>query len=100
MPSIKLKVQISGTRNGEEWPAPGTVVDLPEDEAATLIAAGLAVEPDDAEEAAVVQPAEETATAPGDEATAQAPAGDEAATAPAAGVETATKKSGAKASSS
>lgn len=51
MSSIKLKVQISGTRNGEEWPAPGTVIALPDDEAATLIANGNA-EPADGEETA------------------------------------------------
>lgn len=69
MSSIKLKVQITGTRDGVDWPAPGTVIDLPDDEAATLITNGLAVE----------------ATA---EETADAPQGD---------VETATKKRPAKA---
>lgn len=82
MPSIKLKVQISGTRNGEEWPAPGTVVDLPDDEAAALIAAGLAVEPDD----------EEAAVAPAAEETSEPAATEETATAAAAEVETATSK--------
>ena len=25
---VTMKVQVSGTRNGEDWPAPGQVVDL------------------------------------------------------------------------
>jgi hypothetical protein len=37
---IKMKVQISGTRNGEAWPAPGTEIDMPDDEALVLLAAG------------------------------------------------------------
>jgi hypothetical protein len=37
---IKMKVQISGTRNGEAWPAPGTEVDMPDDEALVLLAVG------------------------------------------------------------
>lgn len=43
---IKLKHQISGTRDGEDWPAPGTIVDLPDDEAKTLLKNGDAVLPD------------------------------------------------------
>ena len=38
---VKMLVQISGTRDGRDWPKPGTVVDLPE--GADLIASGLAV---------------------------------------------------------
>jgi len=39
---IKLKVTLSGTRDGIEWPPVGGSVDLPEAEAAQMIAAGLA----------------------------------------------------------
>ena len=39
---IKLKVTLSGTRDGVEWPAAGCSVDLPDDEAAQMVAAGLA----------------------------------------------------------
>lgn len=39
---IKLKVTISGTRDGIEWPPVGGSVDLPEAEAAQMVAAGLA----------------------------------------------------------
>lgn len=42
MGKVYMKVQISGTRNGEDWPAPGELVNLPDDETATLINAGLA----------------------------------------------------------
>ena len=57
---ITMKAQISGTRNGEEWPAIGEVIDLPAAEATDMVAAGLA-------EAAGfgTPPATETATAPG-----------------------------------
>lgn len=49
MTRIKLDVQITGTRDGEEWPRPGYVIDLPEAEAQDLIAAGAAHEPADDE---------------------------------------------------
>ena len=41
---IKLKVSISGTRDGVEWPPVGGMVDLPDLEAAQMIVAGLATE--------------------------------------------------------
>ena len=40
---VKMKVVMSGTRNGEAWPLPGSEVDLPDEEAANLCAAGLAL---------------------------------------------------------
>ena len=40
---VTMKVQVSGTRNGEDWPAPGQVVDLPDAEAVSLINQGMAV---------------------------------------------------------
>jgi hypothetical protein len=40
---IEMRAQLSGTRDGAEWPAPGQVIDLPEDEALLLVAGGLAV---------------------------------------------------------
>ena len=39
---IVLKHQISGMRNGEYWPAPGSTVDLPDDEAVMLLGQGMA----------------------------------------------------------
>lgn len=58
---VRMKVTVSGTRDGEPWPERGSVVDLPDDEARQLIAGGLAAEPDDSPEAEA--PVEE-ATAP------------------------------------
>lgn len=39
---VRMKVQISGQRNGVEWPTRGSVIDLPDDEAAGYCAAGMA----------------------------------------------------------
>ena len=58
---VRMKVQMSGTRNGEEWPAKGEVAELPTAEAAHYVASGIAEEVT-APEAAPEQP--ETATAP------------------------------------
>ena len=44
---VQMRAQISGTRNGEDWPGPGAIVDLPDDEAESLILNGLALEPDE-----------------------------------------------------
>jgi hypothetical protein len=45
---VEMTTHISGTRNGEEWPAPGAVLDLPDHEAESLIVAGYAKEATDA----------------------------------------------------
>ena len=45
---IRMKTQLSGTRNGVRWPLAGESKDLPEGEALDLIAAGLA-EPEKSE---------------------------------------------------
>lgn len=34
---VVIRTQLSGTRNGEYWPAPGGSIDLPDDEANDLI---------------------------------------------------------------
>lgn len=39
---VTMRVQISGTRDGREWPAPGGDVELTSEEAAQLCAMGLA----------------------------------------------------------
>lgn len=39
---VRMKTQITGSRNGVRWPAAGGEVDLPDNEAADLCAAGLA----------------------------------------------------------
>lgn len=54
---VRMKVQISGTRDGQEWPAGGGEVELPDEEGAHLCASGLAVPLADGDEP-------ETATAP------------------------------------
>ena len=60
---VKMNATISGTRDGEDWPAKGSIVDLPEQEARDLIFAGLAIEVDTAApETATVEPAETATT--------------------------------------
>lgn len=39
---IKMKAQISGLRDGKDWPAPGEEVTVSDEEGATLCDAGLA----------------------------------------------------------
>lgn len=55
---VRMKVQPSGTRNGQEWPARGSEIDLPDAEAVDYVNAGMA-------EAVTTFPAPvETATPP------------------------------------
>lgn len=63
---IKLLVDLSGMRNGIDWPKRGTVVDLPEDEARSMIRAGMGAESEDDVmiESAVAPEEAETATVP------------------------------------
>ena len=42
MKTVTISRQISGTRNGQRWPAPGQPVDLPDGEADGLVALGMA----------------------------------------------------------
>ena len=60
---VRMRVAISGTRNGVPWPAAGGVVELPDGEAAALLAAGLAEPAPEEAEAAVDERPAETATA-------------------------------------
>lgn len=39
---VRLNVQLSGTRDGVPWPAVGSVVELPEDEARDMLTSGVA----------------------------------------------------------
>jgi len=64
---VRMRVTMSGTRDGEEWPPRGAETELPDGEAADLCAAGLAVPVSDTDDTTV-----ETATAP--EATERRPA--------------------------
>lgn len=43
--AVILKVRISGTRDGKEWPEPGTLVVLPKEEALGLVRGGTAALP-------------------------------------------------------
>jgi len=61
---VRMKVTISGTRDGQPWPDRGNSVDLPDDEAKQMIAGGLATEDTDGDESGDAP--EETATAPGE----------------------------------
>lgn len=58
-PTYQTLVQISGTRNGVDWPRPGELIELPEAEAADYLAAGL-IGP--LEEETATPPKPETAT--------------------------------------
>lgn len=66
---VQMKIGISGTRNGVDWPAIGGVVDVTKGEAERLIANGFAV-PVEVKRSAVepekaVAPTPETATSKG-----------------------------------
>lgn len=56
---IRMKVQISGTRNGQTWPPYNEVLEVGDEEGAELCAAGMAVPvADDGVETAVAPDAE------------------------------------------
>ncbi|MER8042714.1 hypothetical protein [Streptomyces sp. NPDC094032] len=67
---VRMRVQISGTRDGAEWPERGGTIDLPDDEAEQLIRYGAAEAdepaPDDAPptDTGETDPDVETAAAP------------------------------------
>lgn len=65
---VRLKAQLTGTRDGVAWPAPGETVDLPDHEGAKLCASGVA-EPVESRKADV-----ETATPKASTETRKAPA--------------------------
>ena len=64
---IRMKVVMSGTRNGEAWPLPGGEIEVPDDEGANMCANGLATpvrsDEDDVEKRAPAKKAEKD-TAP------------------------------------
>ena len=47
---VKMIAQLTGTRDGEDWPRVGATIDLPDAEAADLIMNGYAVDPTDVED--------------------------------------------------
>jgi len=56
---VRMRLKISGTRGGEEWPDVGDTINVPESEAADLIRLGLA-EATSTREAAVAETTETT----------------------------------------
>lgn len=75
---IRMKIDISGSRNGEPWPPKGEIADVPTGEAQHLVASGIAEEVDQDDAEADQDDAEagalETATAPEAETPAATPA--------------------------
>lgn len=62
---VKMIAQLTGTRDGEDWPRVGATIDLPDAEAADLIMNGYAIDPTDVEDDADVEDDDvETADAP------------------------------------
>lgn len=39
---VRMRIHMSGTRDGIDWPPPGSVIELPDDEATQYCAAGIA----------------------------------------------------------
>ena len=60
---VRLLATITGTRNGEEWPARGDVITVPDAEAVDLLNAGLAAPVVSVESAAMQSPPESAAVA-------------------------------------
>lgn len=54
--NVTMLCQISGTRDGVDWPAPGETIDVPDDEAASLVANGLAKAADEPAPAPATDP--------------------------------------------
>lgn len=65
MARVKMIAQISGTRDGKDWPAPGETLTCSKAEADDLVRAGLAVAPGAEDENALADVAPETATRTG-----------------------------------
>ncbi|WP_452089363.1 hypothetical protein [Bacillus wiedmannii] len=63
---VRMKVTISGTRDGQPWPERGQSVDLPDGEAKQMVAAGLAEPHDDSDDGEDGQPPEENTANPGE----------------------------------
>lgn len=61
---VRMVARISGVRDGVDWPAPGEVIDVPAEEAASLMASGLAVAAAPVAPETAAAPAAETAAAP------------------------------------
>lgn len=53
---VRMRADISGTRNGERWPRRGELVDVPDAEGEHLVSAGLAVKDEGRETATAAEP--------------------------------------------
>lgn len=62
---VRMKLQISGTRDGQEWPAKGGEVELPDEEGAQLCASGLAEPLTDGNEPETATPPDAAEKRPG-----------------------------------
>lgn len=51
---VRMKGYVSGTRDGEPWPAPGEELELPDEEAVSYLGSGLVVPVSDKAESAAV----------------------------------------------
>lgn len=59
---VKMKTAIGGYRNGEAWPPVGGTIDLPDHEAADMIANGYAEPTEEAADAPTPEPAPDDVT--------------------------------------
>lgn len=71
---VRMKTNITGFRNGVEWPAVGGTLEVPDDEAASLIANGYAEEATDGSSPATADDAADDASAPSVEDGGEVPA--------------------------
>jgi hypothetical protein len=64
MAKVQILAHISGTRNGVDWPEPGQILDVPQDEADQLISQRLARVPEKPERGSKPEPEKATARKP------------------------------------
>ena len=64
---VRMRVGISGTRSGQDWPQPGGILECSNEEGAQLCASGIAVPvvEDDVETAVAAEPEKRTTRAKG-----------------------------------
>lgn len=71
---VRMKTNITGFRNGVEWPAVGGTLEVPDDEAASLIANGYAEKATDGSSPTATDDTADDASAPTAEDGGEAPA--------------------------
>ncbi|MHA7270403.1 hypothetical protein [Arthrobacter sp. HLT1-20] len=65
--TVRMVAKVSGTRNGQDWPAPGETIAVPVAEAKELLANGMAISVQATETATASTAGTETATVPGNQ---------------------------------